>query len=208
MAAPLAFRFRGREFVCRPDKVDRSRLYGYVETEAVDEHGERCALATLAPDGRTLIGSGGTALVWLTPDGDWIDKTELRPVDPEGEPVETPESSFKKVNEIENRVSPEVYLAHTVHAVYRLLPDEGGALDAELVAELKAGAIFGFDYATGRGLSADAGFLLADADGEIWLAVGKPADIRFVALDRPVAPDEEPTDEETGEDDEVDFGML
>ncbi len=76
------------------NKIDRSRLYGYKELEVVDDLGSRCDLATLAEDGRTLVGRGSTALGWLDADGCWCDKSQLKPVDLDGKEVVPVPSSF------------------------------------------------------------------------------------------------------------------
>ena len=72
MAKPLVFQWRDRQFSFAMNKVDRAKLYGFKETEVLDEQGLRCDLATLAQDGQTVIGRGGTAFGVLTVDGTWI----------------------------------------------------------------------------------------------------------------------------------------
>jgi hypothetical protein len=79
---------------------------------------------------------------------------------------------------------------------------------APLAAELKDGKIFKFPYSFRGGLVADVGFLLANPEGQIFLAVGQPTRIHFVGLDvQPVYEDEETVAAE-GETDELDFGMM
>ena len=62
LARPLIFQLGEKSIALDMNKIDRSRLYGYKELEAVDDKGDRCELATLAEDGRTLVGRGSTAL--------------------------------------------------------------------------------------------------------------------------------------------------
>ena len=50
-----------------PMKIDRSDLYGFKEVEVLDEHGQRCELATLADDGKTVVGRGGVTYAYLAP---------------------------------------------------------------------------------------------------------------------------------------------
>src|SRR6478735_2701240 len=94
MAKPLVFQWGDRLFSFALEKVDRSKLYGFKEAEVLDEHGKRCVLATLAQDGRTVIGRGGTGLGNLTVDGTWIEKAQLTPVDPSGQKLQPVPSSF------------------------------------------------------------------------------------------------------------------
>jgi len=79
MAKPIKFNFAGQESVFEMHKVDRSRLYGYKELEVLDEHGNECVLTTLARDGQSLIGKGGTGIGYVDADGNWCDKDKLSP---------------------------------------------------------------------------------------------------------------------------------
>jgi hypothetical protein len=56
----LTLIFKGQTLAFDLAKIDRDRLYGYVETETVTADGEVCSRATLAGDGHTraLAGRG------------------------------------------------------------------------------------------------------------------------------------------------------
>ena len=84
--------------------------------------------------------------------------------------------------------------------------EEETAEHGALLERLREGAIFKFPYSFRGGLEADAGFLVANGDGEAFLAVGSPTVIQMVALreSAAVAADEEEPDE----DDLMDMGML
>src|SRR5262249_9044808 len=77
----LTLIFQGKELPFTLAKIDRDRLYGYVDRVATDEQGRPCTTALLAGDGRTLAGKGDTALAYLSPDGDWRERSELHAVD-------------------------------------------------------------------------------------------------------------------------------
>ena len=94
MAKSLVFHLGEDEFSFAINKVDRSKLYGSKEVEAFDESDQKCELATLAGDGCTLIGRGGTGLGWLDADGSWRDKSQLTPIDKDGQEIEPVPSSF------------------------------------------------------------------------------------------------------------------
>src|SRR5690606_23371108 len=68
VAKPLVFQFGDCDLALVMNKVDRSKLYGYKEVEVLDDQGRRCELATLAGDGRTVVGRGGTGIAQLAPD--------------------------------------------------------------------------------------------------------------------------------------------
>jgi hypothetical protein len=202
MAKPLVLKFAGADVALDLERVDRARLYGYAETEAVDEKGRRCSLATLADDGRTVIGRGGTAVGLLSPEGEWLDKSRLKPVDAEGKPLAPVPSSFSAPLPLEKKATIDEYLSHNVRSVYLARP-QGDA--SALIKELQAGTIFAFAYSFRGGLEADAGFLLGGKDGNIFLAVGQPTKIRFVGLEQAAALTEEAAEEE---EDALDFGMM
>src|SRR5512144_1042763 len=94
MARPLVLRHQGVDLPFVLAKLDRSKLYGTVDVEALDGQGRRCELATLASDGKTLLGKGGTAAGFLSPEGDWLDRAALRPQTREGEDIQPVPSSF------------------------------------------------------------------------------------------------------------------
>ena len=49
MAKPLIFRHGKSELSFQLDKLDRDKLYGYVDTEALDAASRACQLAILPP---------------------------------------------------------------------------------------------------------------------------------------------------------------
>jgi hypothetical protein len=204
MAKPLVFQFKGSELPMAMCKVDRSGLYGFIETEVLDEKGRVCTTCALAGDGQTVIGSGGSAFATLSHDGRWLEKAKLSPVDREGKKLTPVPSSFGAPIELGKTASIDEYLSHSIRAIYQLNCE--GDL-GPLRAELKKGTIYSFPYSYRGGLSPDAGFLLQGADGNIFLAVGTPCKIEFIGLAQPAAVvDEEGAAEEEG--DEIDFGMM
>ncbi len=207
MATPLIFQFAGEESACHLSKVERSKLYGYVEKEVVDENGNPCSLVTLASDGRTLIGSGGTTFAYFDPDGHWCDKKALQAVDLENEPVNPVGSSFKAPIALTEEVTVEDYLSHNVRAVYTLEAPEG--FSKKLVKALEKGTIFHFPFSYRGGLDPDEGFLFQGQDGALWLALGKPTSIAMVGLSESgsaIPSEDEGSDD--GEVDLMDFGLM
>ena len=203
MAKPLVFSFKGNEIAFSMSKVDRSKLYGFKELDVLDEQGSKCELATLAGDGHTVVGKGGTGLGYLSVDGAWCEKSALRPVNLEGSDIHPVPSSFAAPVSLSAKATTDEYLSHNVRATY-VMEAEGDP--DELVNELKQGAIFRFDYSFRGGLEADVGFLLMGADGNIFFAVGNPTNLEFVGLQEAAGV----ADEDEGDDDGdlMDFGMI
>src|SRR5258707_14625916 len=120
MAKPLTVDFLGESIhFTLVEKVERSKLYGYVETEVVDATGKRCELATLTGDGHSLVGKGGTALAYLSPHGLWRRKSELKPVDIHGHVITPVKPTFAAPVTLEQTVSIDDYLSHNIDLIYR-----------------------------------------------------------------------------------------
>lgn len=209
----LHLQFNGDDIHCGLNKVDRTKLYGYVRTEVVDENEKPCKLATLASDGKTLIPSGGVALAYVSPKGLWREKSALKPVDLDGNEIEPVTSTFKAPVDLTDDCvcAVEDFLDHNIRMVYALAPQDEAKnpLDfpEDLVAALKDGKIYKFPFSYRGGLSPDTGFLMEGGDGTIWMLVGKKTDIQLIGYEQQgVATTAE---EDSADDDEdLDFGMM
>ena len=203
---PLVFEFENSEVTFDMVKVDRSKLYGFKELEVMDDDGSNCELATLAEDGRTVIGKGGTGIGYISADGLWADKTNLKPVDIEGEEIKPVKSSFGTPIPLSEKVSVTEYLKHNIRLSYLMQPD---SLNEALMKSLSDGAIYKFPYSYRGGLEADAGFLLMNSDNQVFFLVGDPTVVEFVGLQQAasVAPDDDLSDDDS-DGGLMDFGMI
>ena len=204
MAKPIKFEFNGEPIEFEMNKVDRSRLYGFKELEVLDESDRPCELTTLSEDGKTLIGKGGTGIGYLTADGKWSDKSNLKAVDLVGTEITPVPSSFAAPIQLKTEVSIDVYLDHNIRLVYQL---GFTSVNEALFDKLKSGTIFKFDYSYRGGLESDAGFLLNNEEDEIFFLVGDKTSVDFKSLQQaaPVAASE---DDAEDEDSLMDFGMI
>jgi hypothetical protein len=205
MAKPLTVEFEGQPINLSLEKVDRAKLYGYVESEVLDESGKKCELATLAGDGHSIVGKGGTALGYLSQDGLWRKKTDLRPVDLHGNVITPVKSTFDAPVMLDKQASIDDYLSHNIHLVYRLEPE---AENAALADELKKGTIFQFPFSYRGGVEANAGFLLLGSDGNIFLCVGTPTAIDFIGLKAVAAVVADETEAVAEEEELLDFSLV
>jgi hypothetical protein len=203
MSRALMVRFNGIDYSLELEKVDRARLYGYVDTEVLDEEGQKCEMATLTGDGHTLVGRGGTALAQVSPGGFWREKKSLLPVDPRGQAIQPVRSTFEAPVELDKRATLEDYLAHNIHLVYRLSSEQDVS---PLIEELRAGSLFTFPFSYRGGLEASVGFLLLGSDGNLFLVSGSPASFQFVGLGQSAAVVEDAPAEE--DEEELDFSMV
>lgn len=208
MARSLSFTIKDTNFDAEIIKIDRSHLYGTVNIETADMDGKRCGVATLAVDGKTLIPKGGTALGYINPDGEWVSRNQLQPVNLDGEPIEEVESSFDQPIHLSNQCDVDTFLNHSVRLVYRLNPE--GAFPAELLDELKAGTMYQFGFSYRGGVGYDPAFILSDEDNNVWMMVTTENTIESVGLEQAAVCVGENLDEDTDDDESsaIDFGML
>ncbi|MFM7640059.1 MAG: hypothetical protein ACKO45_00650 [Cyanobium sp.] len=190
-------------------KVDRGKLYGSRSIETLDGEGQRCSLATLASDGRTLVPNGGTAMAHLSPAGEWLENDSLAALDGEGHPLAKQPSSFEQPILLEDTVDEDHLLEHSIRLTYALEPEAGAS--GALAAALAAGTIFTFPFSWRGGFDTDPAFLLQGEEGCAWLLIGDPNTIRLVGLEQAAAcgPEAEEEPEAEGEPGvDLDFTML
>ena len=203
MARALILSVDGREFPVQIAKINREDLYGSIEIEAFDEKGKPAELLILAPDGKTLIGKGGTALATLDVKGNSISRTELNIVGANGEELPRVESSFDKPNEL-RAADVDDYLSMIVKSVYSI-----GAVGEEsidhLVDLLSDGRIYRFPFSYRGGVEYDDAFVIGNGK-DAFLVIGKQALMQFAKLGQ--AATLEPVEEEEISADDLDFDLL
>ena len=205
MARALEFRMDGQTWTVALEKVDRTALYGTIDVETRDKSGARCDVATLAADGRTLIPVGGTALGYVSPTGEWLERSELVAVDVRGTKVNTVSSSFDTPIELDTKTTGDRFLDHSIRSAYLLDTTEQPPVN--LQAALDAGTIFKFDFSYRGGSNSDPAFLMKGADEALWMLVGDDNNINFVGLAEVAAP---AADEPAGDadSDDLSFDMM
>ncbi len=124
MPRKLGFIYQKHAFECSLHKVDRSKLYGARRVETLDMDENPCTLATLLDDGKTLVPRGGTASGYINPDGEWVSRKMITPVDRDGKPLETVPSSFETGLALKDTVAASEFLDHSIRLCYALLGDD------------------------------------------------------------------------------------
>ncbi len=203
MPRELILSLDGREFPVTMVKIDRDKLYGSVEIEAFDEKGREASLRVLAADGQTLIDKGGTALATINEKGTSVDRTSLKAVDENGDPIEPVPSSFNEPNVLE-RATTDDYLSQMLKSVYLLGPPEDGDIKY-LLDHLSGDDIFTFPFSYRGGIEYDKAFILG-ADNEAFMVVGKPAEFVFLKLNQATVLDS--VEEQEVSVDDLDFDLL
>ncbi len=184
MARALEFLYDGQSFRCEIEKVDRSKLYGAVTVEAHDADGAKCRLMTLANDGRTLIPSGSTAFAYLSRDGQWLERSDLKPVDQRGHVLNPVSSSFSNPIELDVRTTTDRFLEHSTRLAYALRPADGEDHPEAFTKVLGEGAIFKIDFSYRGGAKADPAFVMQGQDGTAWLLVSDENNVNYVTLEQ------------------------
>lgn len=203
MARALILSVDGREFPVQIVKINREDLYGSVEIEAFDEKGKPAELLILAPDGKTLIGKGGTALATLDTKGNSISRTDLSVVGAKGEELPRVESSFDKPNELRS-ADVDDYLSMIVKSVYSIDAVGEESID-HLLDLLSDGRVYGFPFSYRGGVEYDDAFVIGNGK-DAFLVIGKQAVMQFAKLGQAAVL--EPIEEDEISADDLDFDLL
>jgi len=206
MARTLEFDYQGSLFSCEINTVNRRKLYGSVEIETLDADGGVCKLASLANDGKTIIPYGGTAAGYINPEGEWLQRKDLTAVDEAGDARDLVASSFDAPLTLDETVSVEDFLDHSIRLTYELKPED--AFDAALQNAVDDGAIFRTNFSYRGGVDADPAFVMAGEDGTVWLLIGSRNAIDLVNLESAASCASNHESDETEDDEDEDLDEL
>jgi hypothetical protein len=203
MAKAIQFNAGKLTFAASLTKVDRDKVYGFIEVKVNDDKGNPCTMGSILDDGKTLILNGATANKTVDASFNELDKKELKVVYQDGKDAVLVPSSYEG----------EVLLTETslddlfnleVASVYQL--DFEDDLQKKSVSDFLASgkvARFLFNYRADYE-GADA-ILIANANG-IFALTGRIIDFPFLKNEVKLVSEtlvEQPIEEEG-----MDFGML
>jgi len=203
MAKAIQFNAGKLTFAASLTKVDRDKVYGFIEVKVNDDKGNPCTMGSILDDGKTLILNGSTANKTVDASFNELDKKKLKVVYQDGKDAVLVPSSY----------DGEVLLTLTslddlfnleVTSVYQL--DFEDDLQKKSVSDFLASgkvARFLFNYRADYE-GADA-ILIANANG-IFALTGRIIDFPF--LKNEVEPISETLVEQPIEEEGMDFGML
>jgi hypothetical protein len=199
MARALSFCLDNVEYSGSPVKVDRKKLYGWSEIVALDDSGRECQVVSVDQTGTLIIPKGGVGLGILTPDAQWVDRSELQAVTMDGEPAVSRPSSYDAPVQLGEKASVEELLDLGITGIYQL-EDVDPGLPAALGDD-----IYGFDYFYRAGYSGSRAYLMA-ADGVVFMFVGYANEFEMLGLEQATLV--EPEDAEAEESDDLDFSFM
>jgi hypothetical protein len=207
MARSLTFTLGKNSFDCTIHKVDRSKLYGSRSIETLDMDGNKCNLATLLDDGKTLVPYGGTASGYINPDGEWVCRADLTPVDFDGNKLQKVPSSFDSGLALDEEVTAEEFLDHSIRLTYALKSE---TMDKGFLTAMKNGVIYKTSFSYRGSVDPDPAFVMQGDDSTIWLLIGAENRVSYSKLEQAAIIESTAEKDEGAEtsSDELDFGML
>jgi hypothetical protein len=200
MAKEASFQIDGTSFSAALTKVDREKVYGWVEERHYDGKGNPLSWATLLLDGKTLIGTGGTALKTLGPDGEEVSKSALSAILPDGSPAELQKSVYDEPVELDASRTVDDLMRLEVKAVYQLSVSDG--LDA-VKAVLAKHSVLYFKFNYRADYETDDAFVIGQGD-HVFIITGILQEFEFAYPEKPAVV--ESAEEES--DSSLDFNMF
>ncbi len=199
MAQALRFQIGGTEIESAPVKLDRKKLYGYVDTVATNAAGEICVSAQVDPDGGLIVPAGAVKPAILDEDGLWVERSELVPMSADGQELPVLPSSFDAPIVLDRKAGADEFLDHVWKSVYQL--------DSAELAAAVGNDIYSFPFNYRSGPIADEGYLLA-SDGAVFLFAGERIAFEYIGISEEGVLDEEADQDAGQEEDDFDFGMM
>lgn len=204
MAKAIQFIAGELKFAASLTKIDRDKVYGFIDVKVSDDHGDQCVMGSLLEDGRTLVLNGATAIKTIDSSSNELDKTELKVVYQDGKDAVLVPSSYEgAVNLIETTFDDLFNLEIT--SVYQL-DFEDLALKTIVNDFLANGKVFRFVFNYRADYEGADAILISNPSG-IFVLTGRIIDFSY--LENKLTEISENLVEETVvEEEEIDFGML
>lgn len=197
MAKELIFSLSGVSYNAAPVKLERKKIYGWSAIVATNKQNEVCSSAYLSPDDALVIPAGGIKQAIVDNDGKWLDKSELKACDAEGNELPVYPSSFDAPIELSATATAEQFLDNDWEAVYLIANDE--------LAKAVGDTIYKFEFNFRASTNHNDGYLL-NTPGGLFLFAGDEQVFAPVALADQTTIDEE--EAEVEEIDDLDFSMF
>ncbi len=199
MGRKLNISLRGTTFEVEPIKLERKKLYGWVETRVTTPDGGICTSASLNDDGVTVATSGSVKMGIITEDGQWAEREDFTTVNIDGNPVQGVPSSFETGIDLLQPACEEDILTTQISSVYQLNSEDNNDLITSLGDEIY---IFPWSY---RGGLPSTAFIMAIGQ-LVFILAGTPFPLEYVDLAENSVLDDD--SEEEFESDDLDFSMF
>jgi hypothetical protein len=203
MAKNLNFIVGKNSFEAGITKVEREKVYGYVEEVVLDRNGNVSSSGNLLDDGQTLILSGETALKIVNEKNEEIDKKSLKTVYMDGKDAVLVPSSYDTPIQL-NEASMDDLFNLEVSTIYQLNFEDSSSKESFL--KLLSGDKvyrFVFNY---RADYEGADAIILTAQNQVFILTGRI--LEFEYLENKTITSVVEIQDELQEDEEMDFGML
>ena len=204
MAKAIQFIASKLKFAASLTKIDRDKVYGFIDEKVNDDNGNPCILGSLLDDGRTLVLNGATAIKTVDTLFNELDKTELKVVYQDGkDAVLVPSSYEEEINLTETTFDDLFNLEIT--SVYQL-DFEDLALKTVVNDFLANGKVFRFVFNYRADYEGADAILISNPTG-IFVLTGRIIDFSYLE-NKLTEVSENLVEETVVEEEEIDFGML
>lgn len=202
MARYLTFCIGEMSFSSSISKIDRDKIYGFVEELVLDENGNACSTASLLDDGQTIVLSGSTALKTVISNNVEVDKKLLKTVYDDGSDAVLVPSSYEGNIELVNANMEDLFNLE-VNTVYQLICENEDSKNC-MLKEFDGNKIFSFvfNYRTDYE-GADA--IMLRAQNEVFILTGRLLKFDFIDNNKAIQIEE---DNSSDVEEDLDFGML
>ena len=204
MAKAIQFIAGKLKFAASLTKIDRDKVYGFIDEKVNDDNGNPCILGSLLDDGRTLVLNGATAIKTVDTSFNELDKTELKVVYQDGKDAVLVPSSYEgEINLTETTFDDLFNLEIT--SVYQL-DFEDLAVKTSVNDFLADGKVFRFVFNYRADYEGADAILISNPAG-IFALTGRIIDFSYLE-NKLMKVTENLVEETIEEDEEIDFGML
>jgi hypothetical protein len=202
MAKNLTFSINKTNYSAGITKVDRDKVYGFVEEQVLDKNGNLCSTGALLDDGQTLVLTGATAMKTVTDNNEEVDKKALKAVYMDGKDAILVPSSYEGTIDLAKATIDDLFNLE-VNSIYQLTWEDASA-KSSMLKELENGNLFSFVF-NYRADYEGADAILLSAQNEVFILTGRILEFEYLE-NKTAAPIVEL--ESAEQEEEVDFGML
>jgi len=203
MAKAITFVLGDKSFQSSINKIDRDKVYGFVEELVTDASGNVCTTGSIMDDGSTIILSGATALKTVDKNNNEVDKKTLKAVYMDGKDAVLVPSSYDQEVMLQNASVDDLYNLE-ITAVYQMGFEDTGIAKADVMKMLGDDYYqFVFNY---RADYEGADAIMLATGTEVFVLTGRLLEFNYLENKNTVVVLDDETTADS--DDSIDFGML
>ena len=205
MSKLITFNIGDKKIQASINKVDRDKVYGYIEEKITDANGNECMLGSLLDDGTTIFLSGSTALKTVDKEINEVDKKSLKTVYMDGKDAILVPSSYDQEVNLEAATVDDLYNLE-VTTVYQLAFEESSVYKTDILKLFEGDQYYRFVFNYRADYEGADAIILATAT-DIFILTGRLLSFEYLENKNLNLVIEEDVAGNT-EEDNIDFGML